>query len=130
GLRVTTLGVVLVAWFPLLLLSGLEHRVYSGVRSFVSDYAVHARVLVMLPALLLGRSVADRLFGRAMNFLVEARAVTAESRAQFDRLLGQFGRLRDSWLSIMFIAAGTLALTWIEFHLPASDDLSWKYNSG
>lgn len=123
----TTLSLVLTAWVPLLVLSGLEQRAFSGARPFFNDFAVQTRMLVILPTLWIGRRLANYLFARAMNFLVDAHSVTEETRARFERRLERFGRWRDSFTGLLILVAGALVLSWAEHALPANRDVSWKY---
>ena len=124
--RMNALWLVLFAWFPLLLLSTLEQRVFAGQRPFYTDFAVHARLFVMLPVLLLGKEVADRMFGRAMDFLVASGAVSAVMRLEFDRRLQRFARWRDAWPMLLLLVILAYALTWLEYNVPANRLYSWR----
>jgi hypothetical protein len=117
---------VLSAWLPLLILSTLEQRVFAGTRPLYTDFATHARFLVMLPTLLLGKQAADRLFGRAMDFLLTSGAVSSEKRSDFEHRLQRFARWRDAWPALLLIVVLAYGLSGLEYREPASHLYSWK----
>jgi hypothetical protein len=55
------MGMALITWLPLLVLSLLHGDAYSGVRlPFLRDFAVNVRFLIAVPILILAESPIDR----------------------------------------------------------------------
>jgi hypothetical protein len=89
--------VTCVAWLPLLLLSLIDGRAYTGANiTFLSDVENHVRFLVALPFLLAGETLIQQLLSpRIKNFLT--RNIVRESdMAQFRAAIDSAHKMRDS----------------------------------
>lgn len=88
----------LLAWLPAALLAAAESRLFdlSGAGSFAADYAVHARLLVAIPLLVLGeRFCAARLDAIAAHF-PEGGRIADRDRERFQAAVEMLSRWRDS----------------------------------
>jgi hypothetical protein len=98
--RITIL--VLLTWFPLLLLSLLErHAFWIGSVSlpFLLDVEMHVRLLVALPLLVIAERVVHmRLFPIAREF-VDGALVPEAERPRYDAAVASAMRLRNSVLA-------------------------------
>lgn len=87
------LTITLIAWLPMLLLSGL-----GGVSrlSFFRDVEVHVRFLVALPVLIAAELIVHSRVRTAVRRFVERRIVLPDDLTQFDRAIESAVRLRNS----------------------------------
>ena len=99
--RFGILGVVLLGWLPVIALCALQDRLFDGYLPAAHDFSLHARLLIALPALLIGKLLTDELLTRAVNYLVEAGTVTEAKRPGFEAALRRTARLRDSWVAML-----------------------------
>lgn len=140
------LVITLIAWLPLLVLTVLERRAWSGVQiPYLFDAGVHARLLVALPLLIVAeRRVHEWLRGIPRQ-LLERQIVASAARPQLDAAVRSVERLRDSMfpeaLLLVFVytvgvaatcrGLGTLDMTaWFSSATPESKDITlagWWY---
>lgn len=124
--RFGILGVVLLGWLPVIVLCAIDHRLFEGYLPAFHDFSLHARLLVALPALLIGKLVTDHLLTRAVNYLLDAGTVTQAKRPAFEAVLQRTARLRDSWVAMLALVACAFALSAIEMTQYRAYEGSWR----
>jgi hypothetical protein len=124
--RFGILGAVLLAWLPVILLCAAEDRLFEGYLPAGHDFSLHARLLIALPTLLIGKLVTDALLTRAVNYLVEAGTVTEAKRPAFDAALRRTERLRDSWVAMLGLLFLAYALSVLEVTQYRAYEGSWR----
>jgi hypothetical protein len=96
-LRRRTIGVAVIAWLPLLLLSMLEGRAFGGVTlPFIHDIEAHVRYLVSLPLLIMAELIVHLRMRPLVAQFVERGLVAGEARGRFDAIVASVMRLRNS----------------------------------
>lgn len=96
-LRRRLIGVAVIAWLPLLLLSMLEGRAFGGVEvPFVRDIESHVRYLVSLPLLILAELIVHMRMRPLLSQFLDRGLVVGETRARFEAILASVMRLRNS----------------------------------
>lgn len=123
-----TVIVVMIGWVPLVLLAIAQE--FAGehgiVRFFVSDLAVHARLLVAAPLLVFAEVVCARRLGEIAQHFVDAGLVLEKDRARFDAAAASTRRLRDSILvEILVIAAAYLLVFMLMASIPQAEFPPW-----
>lgn len=101
------IGVPLVAWLPLLILSAVDRKLVPGSTStpFLMDLSAHIRLLVALPLLLLAGLVAEvRILPTLRQFLVR-RLIHDDAMERFRATIASAFRLGDSVLADLIIIA-------------------------
>ena len=92
-------------WLPLVVLTLLDGRFWSGVRiPFIEDYDAQVRLLAVLPMLIGAEVVTHRKTLAMVQQFVERQIITAEERGGYDRLLTSTMRLRNSVVIELVIA--------------------------
>ncbi len=104
--RRRVIGVALIAWLPLLLLSVTEGRAFGGVAlPFIRDIESHVRYLVSLPLLILAELIVHLRMRPLLAQFVERGLVVGETRPRFDAILASAMRLRNSVvIEVTFLA--------------------------
>lgn len=89
-----------VAWLPLVVAATLDRTLLPGrvVIPLLGDAAIHARLLVVVPLLVLAAAPADRLLRAAINHFGRAGLIRDRQRGRFGQLLARTHALRDSHL--------------------------------
>jgi len=92
------LVLTVVAWAPLLLLSVVEGTAWGGrvTLTFLHDVALHARLLVALPLLIVAELVVNRRMGATVRQFFDRDLIPDAARAKFDACIGSAMRLRNS----------------------------------
>jgi len=92
------LVLTVVAWAPLLLLSVVEGTAWGGrvTLTFLHDVALHARLLVALPLLIVAELVVNRRMGATVRQFFDRGLIPDAARAKFDGCIGSAMRLRNS----------------------------------
>lgn len=93
------------AWLPLVLLTALDGTLYSGAsHSFLEDIAMHARILIAVPVLILIRNVIDVKTTAVTKYIAES---LLEPDVRQNLLSGKLPWLRklacSSWTEIVLI---------------------------
>ncbi|MGA7221330.1 MAG: hypothetical protein WBX16_00620 [Candidatus Acidiferrales bacterium] len=94
GRRITFL--VAVGWLPLLIITALLNL--EGVVSFIRDYRVHSRMLIAVPALLVGEMLMESRFRAVIEHIHQADLLDAPDLARVDNFVAAVVRVRDSLL--------------------------------
>jgi hypothetical protein len=109
-----SLALVALTWVPLVALAVAERLATHRWSAFVLNPAVHVRLLVTLPLLLVAEQVLHTLCGRCMDRFVQSGLVSDGLDAA-GRVVARATRLRDSTLpeaalAVAAVAAGQAAL--------------------
>jgi hypothetical protein len=120
-------GVAVIAWLPLLLLSVLEGRAFEGVAMpFIRDIEAHVRCLMSLPLLIVAELIVHQRMRPLVAQFLERGLVVGETRTRFDAIVASVMRLRNSVVLevILLVLVYTVGLYyWREQHnLP---DATW-----
>jgi hypothetical protein len=94
GRRITFL--IAVGWLPLFVITALLNR--NGFVSLIRDYRVHSRLLVAVPALLIGELLVESRFRAVIGHLRQAGLLDASELARVDGVIARIIRARDSFL--------------------------------
>ena len=96
-LRRRVIGLSLLTWLPLLVLSTLEGKALGGTSlPFLKDLETQARFLVALPLLILAEVLVHQRLAPAVRLFVEKGIVRPEDKARFDEIVASTARLRNS----------------------------------
>jgi hypothetical protein len=88
-------ALIVIGWLPLLLVTLFSNP--RGLPSFITAYRIHARMLVAVPALLLGEIFMESRFGAVLAHLRRAGVLEAPDMAYMDAVLARLVRLRDAF---------------------------------
>jgi len=90
-------GISLICWLPLLLLSALEGRLTGGVRvPFLLDPEVHVRFLFALPLLIASEVLVHKRMRQVVEQFTKRDLIAPGDRARFHEILESAMRLRNS----------------------------------
>src|SRR2546423_193803 len=93
--RIITIS--LIAWLPLLLLSVIAGRAWSGVKvPFLYDVDAHVRFMASLPLLILAEWVVHLRFRPIVGQFLQRNIITEEMRPGFEEIVESSMRLRNS----------------------------------
>jgi len=101
GRRIAVL--IAISWVPLFLITAFVNP--EGLRSLFTDYRVHARVLIAVPALLIGEIVMHSRLREVFIYLREANLLDAPHMAYMNGVVAKVVRLRDAFLPELLIIA-------------------------
>ena len=121
---------LLVCWVPMLLLSAAQGLAIGPTRleSFLMDFAINVRLLVTVPAFLLGEAICRAQLIKVVQQFLDAGLVKDESRAQFDATVRDTVNLsRSGWTDAVLVSLAYLhsaaALVVLLFEL---QDSTWR----
>jgi hypothetical protein len=90
-------GLALICWLPLLVLSALGGRALGGVAvPFMRDVEAHTRFLVALPLLILAEVFVHDRIGSVVRQFLSRGIIVPEEQPRFERLIASTMRLRNS----------------------------------
>src|SRR6202020_564378 len=139
------LAAVLIAWFPLLLLSLIQGLAWGRKIEipFLRDLAVNVRFLVAVPILIVAESRIDRRWRSLVLEFLRSELVNEKTLPSFEAVLERTMRLRDSilpealfvvaaWFPSIFLLKTELLMTGTSnWHNLGSGELSaagWWFN--
>jgi len=104
---------IAVGWMPLILITALTHP--ESLFSLLRDYRVHSRMLIAVPALVMGEFLLESRFRMVVVQITRAGLLESADLAKMDNVIGWIRRLRDSLLPeltilLLIIIHGALAL--------------------
>ena|SRR5277367_2847468 len=99
GRRITFL--IAVTWLPLLVITLLTNL--KGLHSFLTDYRVHARLLVAVPALLFGEIYMESRLRGVLIHLRHSGLLDAPDLANMDGVVAAVIRARDAYLPELLV---------------------------
>ena len=96
---------ICIAWIPLVLLTAIEGTLYSGPdMPFLHDVAMHARILVALPVLILIRSVIDIKTTAVLKYMTLSLLDDEEQRKMISVTLPRMRKLACSSLTEIILS--------------------------
>lgn len=109
---------VLITWAPLAVLAAARLLITGdeSARTFFSDFAVHARFLVAVPALIIAESECVPRLGRIVNHFGDTGLIAGPDKVRFQAAVSSTRRLLDSTIGdvvtvvIVYVAVAGLAL--------------------
>lgn len=109
---------VLIGWLPLAVLAAAQLLISSdeSAKSFFSDFAVHARFLLAVPALIFAEAECIPRLGKIVNHFAETGLVVGPDTARFQAAVSSTRRLLNSaigdvvTLALMYLVVAALAL--------------------
>lgn len=110
---------VLIGWVPLAVLAAVQLLISAdeSTKSFFSDFAVHARFLVAVPALILAEAECVPRLGRIVNHFAESGLVVEADKARFEAAVSSTRRLLDSTLcSVVTVVLVYLVVAALAFY--------------
>jgi hypothetical protein len=93
-----------IGWLPLFLITAIANP--DGLLSLLKDYRVHSRLLIAVPALLIGEILMDDRFRTVFGQLRKTGLLEAMDLEHMEDILARLVRLRDSLLpecAILFL---------------------------
>lgn len=90
-----------IGWVPLILITVLSHP--ENLISLLRDYRVHSRLLIAVPALLLGEFLLEARFRMVIEHIGRARLLEGSDLGKMDNAIRWIRRLRDSLLPELMI---------------------------
>jgi len=104
---------IAVGWVPLLLITMLFK--HDALTSFFSDYRIHSRMLIAIPALILGQSVVESRFISVVKQIRDAHLLADADLVREHKLMVGLKRLRDSVVPELIILLLVVAHTDLSF---------------
>ena len=132
GLIYLGLGLAVLTWLPLLILSAVDRVVTSGPTiPFLESLGTHVRLLVTIPLFFLTQALFGRRARQAIGALVESKVIPDSQLPRLNAVLSRAMRVRDSW----FLETALLAMTFILIGLGLRTDLpdevsTWRAQTG
>jgi hypothetical protein len=105
-LRRRLLVLTAFAWVPLLALTVIEKRAWSGVTvPFLRDIDAQTRLLIVLPLLIAGETIARQRVPQAVGQFVDRGMIPHAMRARFDAAIESALRTsRSIWADVLMLA--------------------------
>ena len=123
------LAAVLIAWFPLLLLSLIQGLAWGRKIEipFLRDLAVNVRFLVAVPILIVAESRIDRRWRSLVLEFLRSELVNEETLPSFEALLERTTRWRDRVLpeALLAFIALFLSLSFVKTELLMTGTSNW-----
>ena len=119
-------GLLVIAWLPLVLLSALTGRAFGGVAvPFFHDLGEQVRFLLCVPLLLAADVVVHRRIGPVVGQFLERGVVAPADRPRFRELVASAMRLRNSMVAELLILAVAIAAIMFAGRYNAMSVTSW-----
>ena len=122
------LGVALITWLPLLVLSLVHGDAYgTSVRiPFLRDFAVNVRFLIAVPILILAESSIDRRWRILVVHFLKSGLVPEKELPSFEAAIEKTTRLRDRiWPELFMLLAAFLPVILVRTELLMSGISNW-----
>ncbi len=87
---------IAITWLPLVILTAVLNQ--EGLPSLIRDYRVHARLLIAVPALIVGETFMESRFRLVMQHIRQAGILDTPDLAYMDRVIVNLIRARDAFL--------------------------------
>ena len=128
GLIYLGLGVAVLTWLPLFILSAVDRVVTSGPTiPFLESLGTHVRLLVTIPLFFLTQALFGRRARQAIGALVESRVIPDSQLPRLNAVLSRAMRVRDSWLLETALLAMTFILIGLGLRTDLPDEVStWR----
>jgi hypothetical protein len=121
------LGVALITWLPLLVLSLAHGDAYGAVRiPFLRDFAVNVRFLIAVPILILAESGIDRRWRILVVHFLKSGLVPEKELPSFEAAIEKTTRLRDRvWPEAFMVLAAFLPVIFVRTEILMSGISNW-----
>jgi hypothetical protein len=104
--RLRILGILLLTWVPLLVLSAVDGQLWSGAAvPFLKDVEVHARFLLVVPLLIIAEQVVHHRIRPIPQLFLERKLIPDHARPRFEAAMASALRLRNSALAEVLLIA-------------------------
>jgi hypothetical protein len=123
-----TLLAVLIGWVPLAVLAAVQLLILGddSARSFFSDYAVHARFLMAVPAMIFAEQECIPRLGRIVNHFAESGLVVEADSARFQAAVSSTRRLLASTIGdLVMLVLVYLCVAAVALYFSADALLPW-----
>jgi hypothetical protein len=121
--------ILLIFWLPMLMLAIFENRALNDSLkiSFLNDFAVYARFLVAIPALLYTEQLIKAIVNNTIQYFYDSGIIKENNKESFDNNLRNSFKLRDSKLvkGIILVSAYAIVLIFWKNFGKANDVSSW-----
>ena len=87
---------IAITWLPLVIFTAVLNQ--EGLPSLIRDYRVHARLLIAVPALIVGETFMESRFRLVMQHIRQAGILDTPDLAYMDRVIVNLIRARDAFL--------------------------------
>ena len=113
---------IAIGWFPIFLITAFTHP--DALISLLKDYRVHSRMLIAVPALLIGEFLIESRFRMVVDHIAKSALLEGPDLVKMNDIISQILRLRDSMLPELAILSlliihGTVSFT------SALDETPW-----
>lgn len=95
GRRIAVL--IAIGWLPLLLITALLNP--RGLPSFLTEYRIHARMLIAVPALIFGEVFMESRFRAVLAYLHQSDLLTPPDLKYMDAVIANLARVGDAFLA-------------------------------
>ena len=129
-IRTRAVLIVLIGWFPLVLLAGLQDLIYGGnsLHSLLFDFGSLARYVVAAPLFIIAESIYFPIFGKIILHFRDSGLIASHDRDRYENLVQSSSKLLTSKAAEIITFAIAYAITaYFIVALPASDLISWSY---
>jgi hypothetical protein len=125
---------VAVSWLPLVLLTALFNP--AGLTSLLTSYRVYSRLLIAVPALLIGQHVMESRFKMIVRAIIDAHLLDDADLKRMDKIVVSLIRLRDWWVPeamvivllfmyyLMVVRNDVDAVPWLAYGMPPNIHLT------
>jgi hypothetical protein len=97
------LVLIAIGWLPLLVFTAVLNP--EGLSSLIKEYRIHARMLIAVPALLIGESFMESRFRLVMRHIRQVGLLDTSDSAYMDGVIATLIRLRDAFLPELVVFA-------------------------
>ena len=121
-------AVLAVTWLPLVIITALFRHDMLG--ELLKDYVVYSRIVVAIPALLVGHVLMDECFCLTIPQVKQAELLSGDDLSNLSRLIALQVRIRDSVLPELILVAFVFAevvLVWQSRAATAPAWAAWRY---
>lgn len=132
GVLRRTVIFTLLAWLPLVIWALATGRVFESTDSepLLRHFAIHARFLIALPALIFGERVARTVMHDILPSFVATGLVTEEKVPAFRQIIQDVIRLKNSSLPWVGVAALIVVVLLVPETGKSLQELSWSRERG
>ncbi len=100
-------AVLAVAWLPLVMITALFRR--DMLVELLKDYVVYSRIVIAIPALLIGHVLMDECFSLTTPQVKQAELLNEDDLSNLSRMIALQMRIRDSVLPELILVAFVFA---------------------
>src|SRR5215467_11763848 len=132
-IRARTVLVVLIGWFPLVVLAGLQDVLYGGnsLSRLLLDFGAIARYVVAAPLLVIAECVCFPIFEKIILHFRDSGLIASRDKERYEAIVHSSSGLLTSKVAevFCFVIAYAITLYWTVV-VPPNALVSWSYVSG